>query len=244
MFDESRWAESEEIAKKVATILGCGENSAGQNENVRILDAGCGMGRISVELALLGFNVTGIDITKPYLQAAREIATDEGVNVDFVNADLRNFCDEPALGYKGTFDAVVNLYTSFGYCKTEEEDEKILVQIFKSLKKGGKFILECTSRETAIKFFTEGEWFKRAGNTVLTQFSVQGAWEGLRSTWILIDDKTGEKTEHTFVQRLYSAKELKLKLEKIGFSCVQIYGDYAFAPYDQNMKTMVIVAEK
>ena len=57
-----------------------------------------------------------------------------------------------------------------------------------------KYVSDCDDR------------FERAGKTVLTQFSVVGAWEGLRSKWILISPD-GKRMTHEFVQRLYSAAD-------------------------------------
>ena len=141
------------------------------------------------------------------------------------------------------FDAAVNIYNSFGYCDSIADDTKILEQIYKSLKDGGTFILECISRETAVKYFTEGEWFERAGMTVLTEFGVVGAWEGLRSKWILIAPD-GTRTEHEFVQRLYSAAELRDRLASIGYKAVNVYGGFDLSPYNHKATTMVIVAKK
>lgn len=231
MFDTQRWAEAPDVAEQVCQI-------AGLSKGAKILDAGCGPGRISVELAVLGMDVTGVDIIQTELDAAAESATAEGVDLELINADLRTFTSDKK------FDAAINLYTSFGYCDTIEEDAQILKSIYDCLKDDGFFILENISRETAIRYFTEGEWFERAGKTVLTQFSVEGAWEGLRSRWILIDNQTGERIEHEFVQRLYSAIELKRLMKGIGFSSVEIYGDFDFSPYNQNARTMVIVARK
>ena len=183
-------------------------------------------------------NVTGVDNIKPYLDAARETAADENVPLTLVQADLRSYtAPEP-------FDAAVNLYTSFGYCASMEEDRLILQNIAAAIRDGGWFILECLSRENAVRDFTSGEWFERAGKTVLTDFSVEGAWEGLRSRWILIDNTTGQRIEHEFVQRLYSAVELKNILLDIGFSSAEIYGDFSFSPYNEKATTMVIVCRK
>ena len=240
MFDQQRWAESTDVAEKVCSIAKLKPGS-------KILDAGCGPGRITTELALLNMDVTGIDIIQPFLDAAKESADDEGVSVNLVNADLRNFCPQSADSkndYFEKFDLAVNLYTSFGYCDTIEEDTLILKNIFNSIKKGGTFILEMTSRESAIKYFTEGEWFRRAGKIVFTEFSVQGAWEGLVSKWTLIDETTGEKTEHCFVQRLYSAVELCRTLKEIGFTSIEVEGGFDGEKYDQNLKTLVIIARK
>ena len=231
MFDTAHWAEAETVAESVCNIAGLREGST-------ILDAGCGPGRISVELALKKLKVTGVDLMQPFLDAAAETAADEGVELNLIKADLRSFESEEK------FNAAVNLYTSFGYCDSIEDDMLILRRISAALKEGGWFIMECLSRENAVRDFTEGEWFERAGKTVLTEFKVEGAWEGLRSRWILIDNETGGRIDHTFVQRLYSAIELKRLILATGFSSCEIYGDFDFSPYNEKARTMVLVCRK
>ena len=230
MFDDARWAEAPDVAEYVQKLAGLRQGNS-------VLDAGCGLGRISVELALLGLDVTGVDIIQAELDAAKESAADEGVPLTLINADLRTFTSEKK------FDCAVNLYTSFGYCDTIEEDMKILKSIAGALRDGGTFILECTSRESAIKYWTAGEDFDRAGYHVHTEFGVVGAWEGLRSKWVLTDDN-GKKIEHEFVQRLYSASDLCSRLLECGFSSAQTYGDFDLSPYDQKLRTMIIIAKK
>lgn len=230
MFDSVRWQEAPEIAEAIFRIANLTADST-------VLDAGCGLGRISVELAALGANVTGVDLIECELDAARESAKDEGVPLELINADLRTFSSDKK------FDCAINIFTSFGYCDTEEEDLLIFQNIAACVKDGGFFIIEGTSREIAVRYFTEGECFERAGLTVQTQFEVVGAWEGLRSKWTLIDSD-GKRTEHEYVQRLYSAVELKKILLGFGFSSVEIYGSFDCTPYDQNAQTMVLVAKK
>lgn len=230
MFDDARWAEAPDVAEYVKEL-------AGLKEGDSVLDAGCGLGRISLELALLGLKVTGVDIIQAELDAAAESALDEGVELELIKADLRTFSSDKK------FDCAVNLYTSFGYCDTIDEDMMILKNIADSLRPGGTFILECSSRESAIKYFTKGEEFDRAGWHVKTEFSVEGAWEGLRSRWILSDD-FGKKVDHLFVQRLYSAPDLCRRMLDCGFSSARAYGDFDLSPYDENLRTMIIVAKK
>lgn len=230
MFDSKRWAEAESVAESICAIAGLSKGNT-------LLDAGCGPGRISIELAVKGLDVTGVDIIQPYLDAAAESAKDEGVTLTLLNNDLRSFTSEKK------YDAAINMYTSFGYCETIDEDLSILRNIFAAVKDGGWFIMECLSRENAVKYFNEGEWFERAGKTVLTQFSVEGAWEGLKSRWILID-KNGNRMEHVFVQRLYSAIELKRMLIACGYKSCEIYGDFDFSPYNEKARTMVLVCRK
>ena len=60
----------------------------------------------------------------------------------------------------------------------------------------------------------------------------------------MLIDENGRKIDHTYVQRLYSAVELKRLLLASGFSSVEIYGDFDFAPYNEKARTMVLVATK
>ena len=230
MFDTPRWEEAPIVAERIISIAHLKKNSA-------ILDAGCGPGRISVELAARGLVVTGVDIIQSELDAAADSAKDEGVEAEFIQCDLRHFKS------KRKFDAAVNLYTSFGYCDTVAEDFLILKNIAASIKKGGVFIIECTSREIAILYFTEGEEFERNGFFVKTQFEVSGAWEGLVSKWSLTD-KTGFVYNHEFTQRLYSATDFVFLLKKAGFQSADVYGDFDLNPYNQHARTMVVVAKK
>ncbi|MDD7534909.1 MAG: class I SAM-dependent methyltransferase [Treponema sp.] len=231
MFDDARWAEAPTVAQYVKDIAGLGEGA-------KILDAGCGLGRISVEFAALGLDVTGVDIIQSELDAARESAEAEGVPLTLINHDLRSF------QAREQFDCAINLYTSFGYCATIEEDMKILKNIADSVKTGGTFIIECTSRETAIMYFTAGEEFERAGYKVVTHFEVVGAWEGLRSQWTLYPLDSKQAIDHTFIQRLYPATFLRDKLIDFGYSKVNIYGDFDKSPYNEHARTMLIIGKK
>ena len=256
MYDDNLWEEAPTVAEYVT-------KTAGLKKGDSVLDAACGVGRIAVELAALGMDVTGVDITKPVLEAATQSAKDEGVPLTLIQGDLRTFTSDKK------FDCAINLYTSFGYCDSEEEDMMILKNIAASLRNGGTFIMECTSRETAVMYFTKGEEFDRAGFHVKTEFSVEGAWEGLKSKWTLIpiqaeenissntSSKSGSTTSstitsgntpgiitHTYTQRLYSAPDLCTRMIECGFSSAKAYGDFDLSSYDQNARTMIIVAKK
>ncbi len=239
MFDDARWAEAPTVAQYVKDI-------AKLRDGDSVLDAGCGLGRISVELAALELDVTGVDIIQSELDAARESAEAEGVPLKLINHDLRTF------HAPNQFDCAVNLYTSFGYCASIEEDMQILKNIADSVKPGGTFIMECTSRETAVMYWTPGEEFERAGYKVVTHFEVVGAWEGLKSQWTLYPADTDLSkspaskpvVDHCFVQRLYPASFLRDKLIEFGFSDTKVYGDFDKSPYNEHARTMVLIGIK
>jgi SAM-dependent methyltransferase len=226
MFDEARWAEVPAVIDEI-------ERLAHPSPGCAVLDACCGPGRHSLELASRGYRVTGIDITEAYLEAARESARDLAT-ARFIRADMREF-EMP-----GAFDLAINLYTSFGYFADPAEDLAALCRLREALRAGGALVLETTGKETAARDFTAGESFERGGWEVRTEFSVVGAWEGLRNRWIL--SRSGERVDRSFVLRLYSGTELKAALLGAGFAEVRILGGLDGSPYDQDAKSLVALA--
>ena len=92
----------------------------------RVIDIGCGVGRLSKELAAVGYDVTGIDLSEDQILSARETAS----NVRFEVGDM---ADPP----KGPFDIAVNMYSSFGYMETPDGDLDCLRQWHAILRPGG-----------------------------------------------------------------------------------------------------------
>jgi len=241
MFDDAHWAEVPAVADAITrlgsfNLYGAPSKPARQSTPV-VLDLCCGFGRISAELARRGFSVTGVDITETYLQAAREEASYENLNIEYVNADARKFTRP------GFFDAAVNLYISFGYFSEQKDDFSLLRNVYESLKDGGCFIIETLGKEIAVRdFLPEGEWFERGGYTVLTQYEALDSWALLKNRWILIKDE--KRFEKTFTQRLYAASELKAMLLEAGFSKVEIYGDWDESPYNHRAVKLIVVGRK
>jgi len=226
MFDEARWAEVPAVVDAIERLCPLSPGAA-------VLDACCGPGRHSIELAARGYGVVGIDITEAYLEAARESAGDLP-NARFVRADIRGF-EMP-----GAFDLAINLYTSFGYFADPAEDLAALRRLRRALKVGGALVLETTGKETAARDYTAGESFERGGWEVRTEFAIVGAWEGLRNRWIL--SRGDERVDRSFVLRLYSGTELKDALLEAGFAEVRILGGLDGSPYDQAAKSLVALA--
>ncbi|MFA6508782.1 MAG: class I SAM-dependent methyltransferase [Treponemataceae bacterium] len=242
MFDPDRWAEVPAVADGIERLAGKapGKNPAGRAGADRArsvpcaLDLCCGTGRISIELALRGWQTVGVDITASYLAAARESADDEGVALELIEQDVRRFVRPAA------FDVALNLYVSFGYFDNAADDALLARNALKSLRPHGCFIIETLGKEIAVREFTDGEWFERGGYTVLTEFSVVDSWAALRNRWILLKD--GERFDRSFDQRLYSGTELRRLLLDAGFSSVELYGEWDGEPYDEKARVLIAVA--
>ncbi len=99
-----------------------------------ILDLCCGMGRHSLALAQLGYQVTGVDLSDVLLDTAMQADTEQQVR--WLKGDMRQVpLTEP-------FDAVVNLFTSFGYFDQDEANIRVLREIDRLLRPGGRFLID------------------------------------------------------------------------------------------------------
>lgn len=231
MFDEAHWEEVPEVTFGVTQFAGLN-----YYKQAKILDLCCGFGRISAELARLGFDVTGVDITESYLQTAKEEASYENLNIEYINADARKFTRQ------NYFDTALILYNSFGFFSDQNDDRLVLRNVFTSLKNGGIFIIENLGKEIAVRDFVENDWFERAGYKVLTEYEALDSWTYLKNRWVLVKD--GKEYEKIFSQRLYSASELKALLQETGFSDIKIYGDWDKSPYDHRAAKLIAVGKK
>lgn len=231
IFDSRRWKE---VPASVDWIINASLMQLEEPEAPKVLDMCSGPGRYSLEFARRGCTVTAVDITKPYLDAGRESARAENLEIEFIEGDAREWTRPES------FDLAVNLYNSFGYFSTPEEDEAMLRCLYRSLKPGGILVMELLGKEIAARDFSEGEWFEQDGRLILTEFTVIGDWEAMKNRWVIIEDNRIMDTSWT--QRLYSASELKKILHDTGFKTVRVFGSLEGHDYKQDAKNLVILA--
>jgi SAM-dependent methyltransferase len=227
MFDERRIANTPEEINNLISLLNIKSRD-------KVLDLCCGIGRHSLELARRGFKVTGVDRTLYYLSVASAKANEEELDIEFVHEDMRNFCRPNG------FNVVISMFTSFGYFENPDDDRKVAVNIYKSLKKGGRFLIDVQGKETLAAIFRERDWNRQGNSIVLQERKVTQDWSWMENRWILIKD--GKIHENTLSHRLYSGSELKALLKDCGFSDVKVYGDFNGIPYDQHACRMIAVA--
>jgi SAM-dependent methyltransferase len=214
MFGDKRMAAAPAEVDRVLALSGIASG--------RVLDLCCGPARHSVVLAEKGFEVTGVDRSAFLLSRALERGA--GTSVEFVHADMRAFVRPD------TFDLALSLFTSFGYFESRDEDLAVLRNIHASLKQGGVFLVDVTSKEYVI---SQGCTTRReqwpSGEIQVSHYDVFPGWGRIRVQWLLID---GERARRfAFEHNLYSGQELAGLLERAGFRDVQLYGNLEGAPY-------------
>ncbi len=119
----------------------------------KLVDLGCGTGRLCVHFAAKGYDCVGVDLSEEMLAKARENAADfkaptpmgEGLgrgSASFVNANLVDLSALP----EGSFDFAACLFSTLGMVRGPENRAKVLTNVFRLLKPGGRFVLHVHNR--------------------------------------------------------------------------------------------------
>ncbi len=229
MFDRERLGAAAGEIEQIIELLDV-------EKGARMLDLCCGIGRHSLELARRGYQVVGVDLTEEYLAKARRQAETEHLNVEFIRSDMRRFCLPEG------FDAVINMFTAFGYFQNPDDDKRVLTNIYRSLREGGKLIIDVMGKEVLARIFQRRRWEEQDGRILLCECKLCRNWSWAENRWILLEG--GDRREFRFGHRIYSAVELSGLLTDCGFSCVSVHGDLSGVDYDDNAKRLIAVAIK
>jgi len=203
------------------------------------LDLCCGTGRHDIILRKKGWNTIGLDISKNLLTIAKQRMKKEGVNFPLVRADMRHFPFK-----KQIFDAVICMFTSFGYLPSESEDMKSFKEVQRTLKKGGKFLLDLANKDHIIKVFQEREWAEFEPFYLLERRSLDLQTSQLKSQWTIIKKNTGEVRSLQHDVRLFAFLRLKQMLREAGLKVREVYGGYDKKEFTPDSSRMIVSAER
>lgn len=201
-----------------------------------ILDLCCGKGRHALTLARTGYHVTGVDLSSELLQEAR--ASDPDGLVNWIEGDMRALPDDKI--FKERFDAVVNLFTSFGYFEEDREQLTVLRQMHKALKPGGRFIIDYMNAEYTINHlipFSE----RIVDGTIISE--TRRILSGFVTKEIVIRVQGSNNLTRRYSERvkLYSPEKMEVMLTTAGLTLDTIYGNYEGQSYDRKQSPRMIM---
>jgi ubiquinone/menaquinone biosynthesis C-methylase UbiE len=226
--EDERQSDAEALARAAARLAGCPDGGD-------LLDVGCGFGRHAVPLARAGFRVVGVDRSEALLEEARRRADGER-RLELVRADYRELPlkDE-------TFDAAINLFTSLGFLG-DEEDVRVLAEIRRVLRPGGRLVIETTHRDLIVRDDGEQVWQGLgAGRLLLEQHAFDAASGVMQTTQTLIEG-SGARESRTYSVRVYAATELVAMLDRAGFTQVRCLGGFDAAPFTPATRLVIVAA--
>lgn len=204
------------------------------NKRNLILDGPCGAGRHLNYLNSLGFNVVGFDLCKPFLIQAKNNALKLGFIPLLLRADIRD------VYFKKEFDAVLNLFTSFGYFKSDEENFSYPRNAYSFLKKNGFFVLDYVNKNYLTENLIPSSLKKINSYTVEEKREIKD--DRVIKT-IKISDSLKRKEFYESV-KLYSIDFILERFLSFGYSVLRIFGDYNGNEYDEQTSERLIIIFK
>lgn len=214
-------------------------------EGALILDLCCGQGRHSFGLANMGYSVIGLDSSRTLLDLAKEhIAASPRHRVSasrssFVEGDMRNIPIR-----KGTCDAAINLFTSFGFFD-DTGNLQVLKSVASVLKPGGKFLLDYWNPYMAAQLDgTRNWWWITDSLLALAEAQYDFSTGRLRDLRTIVDVEKSSVENAVREVRFYTLPELEKMLEEAGLHVLEVYGDIDEREYDGESRRLVTVSEK
>jgi len=97
-------------------------------------------------------------------------------------------------------------------------------------------------KEILARIFKEKDWSETDNGFTLEKRSVDKGWSWMETRRILINEEG--KKDYKVSHWVYSAKELKDMLKQVGFSSIEVYGNYEGEPYDEKAQRLIVIGEK
>ena len=199
-------------------------------EGGKILDLACGKGRHAVYLNSIGYDVTGVDLSENSIAFAKQFENET------LHFDVHDMCKP----YKQQFDAVFNLFTSFGYFDKEEDNLNTIKAIKEDLNEYGFGVIDFMNTEFIIDNLVPEET-KTVDNI---EFKLK---RYVDNGYILKDiEFTHEGVDYSYQERVraFTLNDFKTLFEQAGVYLLDIFGDYKLHKFDAKESHRLIMIFK
>lgn len=205
-----------------------------------VLDLACGTGKMTLELAKRGYDMTGIDYSPEMLDVARDEAEKSGEDILWLCQDMRSF------ELYGTVDAAVCCLDSLNHLTAKKDLESCLALVHNYLVPDGVFIFDINGKRKFEEVYADRCYVMEEDGAVcvwqnfynektkLCDFYITLFEEGKNGTYTRYDERQRE--------RMYTIRSIKSSLEKTGMEFIGAYSDFAFGNADDNAERIYIIA--
>lgn len=198
----------------------------------KILDLACGKGRHSIFLNKLGYDVIGVDLAPESIAYAKSF---ENEHLKFFVADMRRS------NFPNHFNAIFNLFTSFGYFSDDEDNLKVFQSVFEQLLSKGIFVMDFMNVSLAIDTLVKQEDKEVDGILFHLQRKIE---DGFIIKDITFQDK-GKNFHFQERVRTFKLNYFESLAKKVGFTLKNVFGDYHLLPFEEkNSPRLILIFEK
>ena len=197
----------------------------------------CGQGRHAHLLVEAGFDVDGLDYSADLLARAKKRGA--GSRLRYLRGDMRKL---PAR-WTGRFDAVLNLFTSFGFFSDPSDDARVIAEFARVLKPGGLLVWHGGNRDGVMARFLARDWWETEDGTLIAHDRSFDGLSGIltvRTTWR--GSKRKGNREHRI--RLYTPTRLAELCADAGLVVERAYDGFRNRSLRRRSSEMLLVARK
>lgn len=195
-----------------------------------ILDLACGKGRHALYLNKIGYDVTGIDLSENSINFAKQF---ENHRLRF---DVHNMCKP----YHNQFDAVFNLFTSFGYFDNEEDNLETIKAIKAEINEFGFGVIDFMNSEFVIDNLVPEEVKTVDGIDFYLKRFVENGYI-IKDITFTADDKL-----YNFQERVrgFTLADFQLLFEQAGVYLLDVFGDYKLSKFSAKTSERLVMIFK
>ena len=235
-------AINEEIDyKKWADFLEQIMNKRCKSRPELVLDLGCGTGRMTLELARRGYDMTGVDYSVEMLDIARGEAEKAEQDILWLCQDMREF------ELYGTVDAAVCCLDCINHLEDFDDLEKCFKLVHNYLIPGGIFIFDINGKYKFENVYADRTYTMEEDGGLCVWENYYDVDSRICDFYITLfkecSDGRYERYDESQSERMYTLDEIKSTLEKCGMEFIDAYGDFDFSPGDDECERIYIVAK-
>lgn len=199
-----------------------------------LLELACGKGRHAKAFAEFGLDVCGVDLSEESILKAKE---EEHDHLHFFIHDMRR------LFRYNYFDYITNMFTSFGYFKSEKDNERVAQAIYDGLKTGGKFLMDFVNQQYVFDVVRQHPSAEIEADSLV--FHIHKRIEEERVIKNIRFHDQGKDYEFEEILATFSFQKMKSLFEATGLGFVKAYGDYDLNEYDEiHSPRMILLFQK
>ena len=199
-------------------------------DKAKVLDLACGKGRHSIYLNQLGFDVIGADLSENSILSAKK---NENETLQFKVHDMR-------MPFESKFDAIFNLFTSFGYFENEEDNLTTLIAIKNSLSEYGFAVIDFMNVQNVLDNLVAEE----VKTVEHVDFHIKRYYKDnyiYKEIDFVDKGQTYHFTERVRALRLEDFKEM---MEQANINLLDVFGDYKLKKFHKKDSERLIMIFK
>lgn len=189
-------------------------------------------------MAESGYKIDGLDYSEPLLKIARARGT--GANLKYTQGDMRHLPSR----WTSRFDAVINLFTSFGFFTNPGDDARVVNEFARVLKPGGTLLWHGGSRDGVMAKFLSRDWWETEAGTIIAHERSFDPLSGLLTIESVLKGSAKKAQRRTHRIRLYTATRLAELCAGAGLIVEEAFDGFADKPLSRRSSEMMLLARK